>query len=91
MWVILELLHNSEVKSKFLKFTLILLLILDIQSVEGLAIDWLSRNVYWTDSKKDTIEVASLDNNKLRKVLVKEGLVNPRGIAVHPSRGSVFS
>lgn len=59
----------------------------DIGSVEGLSIDWLSRNIYWTDSSKDTIEVASLDNSSLRKVLISDGLVNPRGIAVHPSRG----
>ncbi|KAL0266614.1 UNVERIFIED_CONTAM: hypothetical protein PYX00_009108 [Menopon gallinae] len=62
----------------------------DIGSVEGVSVDWLSRNIYWTDSTKDTIEVANLDNSQLRKVLASEGLVNPRGIAVHPSRGKVF-
>lgn len=57
-----------------------------IGSPEGLAIDWVSRNIYWTDSTKDTIEVANLDT-KLRRTLFKTNLVNPRGIAVHPQRG----
>lgn len=60
----------------------------DIEA-EGLAIDWVSRNIFWPDSKKLTIEVANL-NTKVRRVLFKDGIVNPRGIAVHPGRGKVF-
>lgn len=56
----------------------------DIVSPEGVAVDWVSRRLYWTDSTKDTIEVASLDNPKLRTVVVRGDLVNPRGIAVDP-------
>lgn len=51
---------------------------MDIRSPEGLAIDWVSRNIYWTDSTKDTIEVANLDS-KRRRVLFGTDLVNPRG------------
>lgn len=58
----------------------------DVKSAEGLAIDWLSRNVYFTDSVDKTIEVASL-NGLYRKVLIKTGLNNPRGIAVDPVEG----
>lgn len=58
----------------------------DIGSPEGISIDWVSRNIYWTDSTKDTLEVANLDS-KRRKIIVSEGLVNPRGVAVHPARG----
>lgn len=53
-------------------------------SPEGIAIDWISRRMYWTDSSKDTIEVASLDDGKVRAVIIRSGLVNPRGIAVDP-------
>lgn len=59
---------------------------LDIGSPEGLSVDWVSQNLYWTDSLKDTIEVANL-KTKQRKVLVSTGLVNPRGIAAYPQRG----
>lgn len=58
----------------------------DIGSPEGLAVDWVSRNIYWTDSTRDTIEVASIEG-KRRRVLFNDSLVNPRGIAVHPQRG----
>jgi nidogen (entactin) len=57
-----------------------------IGSPEGLAVDWVSRNIYWTDSTKDTVEVASVEG-KRRRVLFDTNLVNPRGIAVHPQRG----
>lgn len=57
-----------------------------LSSPEGLAVDWVSRNIFWTDSGKTTVEVANLETKK-RKVLVSDGLVNPRGIAVHPYRG----
>lgn len=60
-----------------------------ISSAEGISVDWVSRNVFWTDSGKGTVEVANLDTKK-RKVLINEGLVNPRGIAAHPYRGFVY-
>lgn len=63
-----------------------LILVSDIGSPEGLAIDWVSRNIYWTDSTKDTIEVANIET-KLRRTLFDTQLVNPRGIAIHPQRG----
>lgn len=56
----------------------------DIISPEGVAVDWISRRIYWTDSTKDTIEVASLDNSSIRAVVIRKNLVNPRGIAVDP-------
>lgn len=59
---------------------------LDIISAEGISVDWVSRNIYWTDSTKRTIEVANLET-KLRKELFTTGLSNPRGIAVHPMKG----
>lgn len=58
----------------------------DVGSPEGISVDWVSRNIFWVDQSKLTIEVANLETKK-RKVLIADGLKNPRGIAVHPYRG----
>ncbi|XP_046820938.1 nidogen-like isoform X3 [Vespa crabro] len=77
---ILELTYNGSIANVFID---------KVSSPEGLSIDWVSRNIFWTDSGKATVEVASLETKK-RKVLVSDGLVNPRGIAVHPYQGKIF-
>ena len=38
---------------------------------------------------RDTVEVANLDTLQ-RRVLINTKLVNPRGIAAHPTRGLLF-
>ena len=48
------------------------------------AIDWISRKIYWTDAGLDTIEVAELDGTSGR-VLVNTELEEPRGIALDPT------
>ncbi|XP_017755221.1 PREDICTED: nidogen-2 isoform X4 [Eufriesea mexicana] len=77
---IIELTYNGSMAETFLP---------KLSSPEGLTVDWVSRNIFWTDSGKTTVEVANLETKK-RKVLVSDGLVNPRGIAVHPYRGKIF-
>ena len=57
-----------------------------LSSPEGVAVDWLSRNMYWTDSGYDRIEVANLDGNN-RRVLLNTDMVNPRAIAADPIGG----
>ena len=56
------------------------------KSPEGLAIDWLARNMYITDSELDIIAVTTI-NGTYRKTLISEDLVNPRAIVVDPQRG----
>ena len=58
----------------------------DIKNVEGVAIDWIGRKMYWTTYLSETIEVSTLDG-KHRKVLINAGLEYPRGIAVDPIAG----
>lgn len=57
-------------------------------SPEGIAVDWVSRLVFWTDSVLKRLEVASLDGS-LRKILLDKNIQNPRGIAVNPELGFV--
>uniref|UniRef100_A0A3Q3ETX7 Low density lipoprotein receptor-related protein 4 n=1 Tax=Labrus bergylta TaxID=56723 RepID=A0A3Q3ETX7_9LABR len=56
-----------------------------LKTTDGLAVDWVSRNMYWTDTGRNTIEVARLDGTS-RKVLVNNSLDEPRAIAVFPSK-----
>ncbi|XP_015604569.1 nidogen-2 isoform X3 [Cephus cinctus] len=80
---------GSKISAFLYNGTLLETFLSDINGAEGLSVDWVARNIYWTDSIKKTVEVANL-NTKKRKVLVDEGLMNPRGMAVHPYRGKIF-
>lgn len=53
-------------------------------SAESLAIDWINRNLYWTDTASDSIEMSSL-NGSLRKQIVTGDLDEPRAIVVEPN------
>merc|ERR1739848_263324 len=55
---------------------------------EGIAVDWLGRNLFWTDSKSKSIRVANL-GSPYRKVLFNTGIHRPRGIVCHPMLGKI--
>ncbi|XP_068234569.1 very low-density lipoprotein receptor-like isoform X2 [Palaemon carinicauda] len=61
----------------------------DVTTVDGLAVDWLYNHIYWTNTDKDTIEVADF-NGDMRKTLIRDSLDEPRAIAVYPSEGWMF-
>ena len=53
---------------------------------EGLAVDWISGKLYWTDAKRDAIYVGDLRN--ARKMTIIEGKIDsPKTIVVSPSNG----
>uniref|UniRef100_A0A8C1Y138 Low density lipoprotein receptor-related protein 8, apolipoprotein e receptor n=1 Tax=Cyprinus carpio TaxID=7962 RepID=A0A8C1Y138_CYPCA len=60
-----------------------------LHSPEGLAMDWVHKNIYWTDSGDKTISVATGDGKK-RKVLIDTELGEPRAIAVDPRQGFMY-
>lgn len=62
------------------------LLYSDLESPEGIAIDHVSRLLFWTDSMRDTVEVSKLDGSH-RRVLFDTDLVNPRAIVANPVYG----
>lgn len=50
---------------------------------ESLAVDWVGRNLYWTDYVLETIEVSKLDGTH-RTVLVSQNVTNPRALVLDP-------
>ena len=55
---------------------------------DGIAIDKVGRNIYWSDTGNNRIEVARLDGTK-RKLLIKDGLDEPRAIVLDQRNGYV--
>eukprot|EP00058_Branchiostoma_floridae_P017892 XP_002603381.1 hypothetical protein BRAFLDRAFT_80374 [Branchiostoma floridae] len=56
--------------------------------IEGIAVDWVSSNQYWTERLSGRIYVSRLDGS-FRQVLI-DNLSQPRGIAVHPPERLLF-
>ena len=50
--------------------------------------DWIAQNLYWTDTGTDRIEVARV-NGSSRKVLISDGLEEPRALCLDPANGLV--
>ncbi|XP_015422632.1 PREDICTED: low-density lipoprotein receptor-related protein 1B-like [Myotis davidii] len=62
----------------------------DIQSIRGLAVDWVSRNLYWISSEFDEtqINVARLDGSL--KTSIIHGIDKPQCLTAHPVRGKLY-
>lgn len=59
----------------------------DMVNCRGMALDWLSRNLYWLSSENDEsqINVARFDGSL--KTSIIHGIDKPRNLVVHPARG----
>ena len=60
----------------------------DLSSVEGLALDWVNKHLYYTDGSRGRITVTRLRSQvyQERRVILT-GLGNPRDVVVDPGRG----
>ncbi|KRT81424.1 EGF-like domain containing protein, partial [Oryctes borbonicus] len=56
---------------------------------EDLAIDWVTGNIYFTDSEMQHIGVCS-NNGDRCSVIVNEDIDKPRGIVLNPAEGEMF-
>ncbi|XP_071951355.1 uncharacterized protein [Antedon mediterranea] len=58
-------------------------------SVEGIAVDWLAKTLYWVDETYNWIVVTDYYASNIA-ILIDTGLSKPRGIATHPHKGYLF-
>lgn len=56
--------------------------------ISGLALDWVSGNLFWADKTYKHISMARKDG--LHPVVIVEDIGEPLGIAVHPERGYAY-
>ena len=61
----------------------------NLKNPDGIAIDWVAKNLYWCDKGLRTIEV-SKDNGKFRTVLIDNKLDKPRAIVLDPYRKFLY-
>uniref|UniRef100_A0A3B3RZD4 LDL receptor related protein 1 n=1 Tax=Paramormyrops kingsleyae TaxID=1676925 RepID=A0A3B3RZD4_9TELE len=63
-----------------------------VHTVEGIAVDWMADNLYWTDDgPKKTISVARLEKaSQTRKTLIEGKMTHPRAIVVDPHNGWMY-
>lgn len=57
-----------------------------VRSVEGLSVDWVSKNLYFTDFFQGTLSVLRLQSPNETLVLMS-GTGKPRSVVVHPLKG----
>ena len=60
-----------------------------VDLVEGLAYDWVGKNLYWLDSRLNSIEVSKI-NGTHRMILVNTNISQPRGLTLDPSPSARF-
>lgn len=61
---------------------------INLTTPDGLAVDWIADNIYWTDAGRKVLEVARLDGSS-RKIVVQDGLDEPRALAMFPHKGYI--
>ncbi|GAB1599252.1 low-density lipoprotein receptor-related protein 6-like isoform X2, partial [Argonauta hians] len=59
------------------------------EECNGLAVNWVTNHLYWTDAKTGRIEMSNYDGSG-RRILFGSEMDQPRGIIVDPMSGYIF-
>ncbi|KAM3968213.1 low-density lipoprotein receptor-related protein 4 [Aphomia sociella] len=59
-----------------------------LDTPNGVGVDWIANNIYWTDNEFKVVEVARLDGSS-RKTLISD-LTEPRALALFPAKGFLY-
>uniref|UniRef100_A0A8D2ZZH8 EGF-like domain-containing protein n=1 Tax=Scophthalmus maximus TaxID=52904 RepID=A0A8D2ZZH8_SCOMX len=62
----------------------------DIVNCRGLALDWLSRNLYWLSSENDESQINAARFDGSLKTSIIHGIDKPRCLVVHPAKGKIY-
>ena len=60
----------------------------DLESPEGVVVDWVAHNLYWVDSGTRRVEMSHIDGSSRRVIVWRN--VQPRSLAVDPTHGLVL-
>ncbi|KAK3564778.1 hypothetical protein QTP86_026407 [Hemibagrus guttatus] len=64
-------------------------MITDLISPQGIAVDWTNRRLYWTDRGMFSVSRSRLSGQE-STVLIQDKLLQPRDVAVHPHAQTIF-
>ncbi|XP_072030540.1 uncharacterized protein [Amphiura filiformis] len=84
-----EQIQRGRIENGTSTTTEVILSDVNVDTADGIAVDWIHGNLYWTDTGMDTISVSSLDGSK-HSVIFDDGLDEPRAIVVDPRSGFMF-
>jgi low density lipoprotein receptor-related protein 5/6 len=59
---------------------------IDVGFPDGLAVDWVADNLYWTDTGTQRIECSRLDGRH-RKILIWKNMSQPHSLTLDPGKG----
>uniref|UniRef100_A0A0K2T8A8 EGF-like domain-containing protein n=1 Tax=Lepeophtheirus salmonis TaxID=72036 RepID=A0A0K2T8A8_LEPSM len=65
------------------------IVVTDLNSPQRIVIDWIARNIYWTDDDSDVIELSDIEG-KHRYIIISDNLDRPSALAVDPTKGILF-
>ena len=77
---------EQRIKRSFIDGTNITVFNNNVGVCEGLAVEWKSSLLYWTDTTHNSISVSDLEGNNSR-VIVSASLDQPRGLVLDPEQG----
>ena len=60
-----------------------------LNNVMGMAVDWVGKNLYWTDEGMQAIYVTGLRDGAKKRLLLHENMTHPRSVIVDPGRGFI--
>lgn len=60
-----------------------------LHTPNGIAVDWIANNIFWTDTGLKVMEVSRLDGSS-RKTILNKDLNDPRAMILYPKKGYIF-